>query len=591
MKKLLIVILLLTIGRLSAQQQVTFHLTELPELNTAKPGLRGSVPPLSWEKTVFLENTKDTWQQTIIFEATPDLLEYKFVLETPDGQVTWELDRQGNRLGIFTPTFLPGTEVWDKLPVYQAADLPLLDPAALTSDAKLLGEALWKLHPGIFRYHDSTSFYEALASLEQKFTKPHSYAEAYKEISRFTATLKCGHTYANPFNQTGVVKHVILDQPDKLPFGLQWLDRKLYITKNVAPDDELQRGTQILAINGMSIDQLADSLLILTRGDGDNHAKRFNDLNVAGYNTYEVFDVYMPLFLPPNEGFYELTVQQPGAVESHSIKVQALTRADRNRAIYKKFPDMPRRYDDTWSFKLLNPKTGYLKMGTFTIWNFEMDWKKFLDDAFKTLKKEEVLNLVIDIRGNEGGADEVLAVLNNYLLKEDCTQNAFEDRQRFNYLPEYLRPYISTWDKSVYDFRETTKSCGANFYMPIEGTLGVNKYPKGKKAYQGKVYLLVDAANSSATFYMAKAFRDCNVGQLVGETTGGSLKGLNGGNMLFFQLPETGIEVDIPIFGSFNEDAPARGIIPDIEVPTTYEGIKSGKDEQMEAVLELIARE
>lgn len=64
---------------------------------------------------------------------------------------------------------------------------------------------------------------------------------------------------------------------------------------------------------------------------------------------------------------------------------------------------------------------GFNSKATFTIWNFEMNWKKMLKNAFRAFDKAGSDQLIIDIRGNEGGANEVLAVLQKYILKEDCT--------------------------------------------------------------------------------------------------------------------------------------------------------------------------
>jgi hypothetical protein len=62
-------------------------------------------------------------------------------------------------------------------------------------------------------------------------------------------------------------------------------------------------GTEIIAIDGIPIKALADSLLALTKGDGSNDAKRFSDLNMIGYDYYEMFDVYFPLVIPPRKWF------------------------------------------------------------------------------------------------------------------------------------------------------------------------------------------------------------------------------------------------------------------------------------------------
>ena len=56
--------------------------------------------------------------------------------------------------------------------------------------------------------------------------------------------------------------------------------------------------------------------------------------------------------------------------------------------------------------------------------------------------------------------------------------------------------------------------------------------------------------------------------EIIGEPTGGNLRGINGGAMFFLTLPNTQIEVDIPLFASFPKDVdlstvPNRGVVPD----------------------------
>ena len=55
---------------------------------------------------------------------------------------------------------------------------------------------------------------------------------------------------------------------------------------------------------------------------------------------------------------------------------------------------------------------------------------------------------------------------------------------------------------------------------------------------------------------------------IIGETTGGNRRGINGGCFYFFRLPETGLEVDLPLIGTFPlTRQPDAGIVPDIVVP------------------------
>ncbi len=104
------------------------------------------------------------------------------------------------------------------------------------------------------------------------------------------------------------------------------------------------------------------------------------------------------------------------------------------------------------------------------------------------------------------------------------------------------------------------------------------------------MYLLVDAANSSATFYLAEMAKTHQLATLIGTTTGGNQKGMNGGQMFFVRLPNSKIEFDIPIYGSFSPDRPEGGIQPDLQVEPTVESVLAGKDPALDRALALIRK-
>jgi hypothetical protein len=434
------------------------------------------------------------------------------------------------------------------------------------------------------RYQDSVTYYSNLASLMDGFNEPVSYSRAYKEISKFVATIKCGHTFASPFNQTGFINNIILNQKDKLPFGLEWLHRRLFITKNATDNKTFGSGTEIIAIDGIPIKALADSLLALTKGDGSNDAKRFSDLNMIGYDYYEMFDVYFPLVIPPKNGFYELTVVSTDG-ETSVEKVATIERSKRNEILQRRYNSIPSSIEETWEYKLLDDKIAYLKLGTFAVWDFKTDWKKFLKAAFREFDKAKAEKLIIDIRGNEGGADEVLDELQQYIQKSDCTTENFDERLRYAKVPDALQPYVFTWDKSVLDFNGQVRKNQDGSYSFVNGNEETTTYKRSRKAFEGDIFLFTNAANSSATFYLAKHFRDCGIGKIVGETTGGSKKGINGGNVLFLRLPNSRIEVDIPIFGQFNDNEIDQGIEPDIHIERKIEDLSSEEDEQLKRLI------
>jgi C-terminal processing protease CtpA/Prc len=106
--------------------------------------------------------------------------------------------------------------------------------------------------------------------------------------------------------------------------------------------------------------------------------------------------------------------------------------------------------------------------------------------------------------------------------------------------------------------------------------------------FTGRLIVLVDASNSSATFEFAARVQRHRLGTLVGEPTGGNQRGINGGAFFFLRLPATGIEVDIPIIGLY---PPGRrvdgvrdgGLVPDVEIAVTAADLARGHDAALAA--------
>ncbi len=88
---------------------------------------------------------------------------------------------------------------------------------------------------------------------------------------------------------------------------------------------------------------------------------------------------------------------------------------------------------------------------------------------------------------------------------------------------------------------------------------------------------------SSATFGFAEMVQRERLGTIVGAPTGGNRRGINGGCYFFVRLPETGLEVALPLIGYFPDAAqPDRGVLPDVAVAATLADIAAGRDPALE---------
>ena len=62
------------------QTTITFYLEDLPSETTKNVGIRGSIPPLDWQKSIPLTRNGDGYSIDIDFLPSEQDLEFKFVL-------------------------------------------------------------------------------------------------------------------------------------------------------------------------------------------------------------------------------------------------------------------------------------------------------------------------------------------------------------------------------------------------------------------------------------------------------------------------------------------------------------------------------
>lgn len=112
--------------------------------------------------------------------------------------------------------------------------------------------------------------------------------------------------------------------------------------------------------------------------------------------------------------------------------------------------------------------------------------------------------------------------------------------------------------------------------------------PNEGEGYKGKLIVIVNELSQSQAEYTAMAFKAGNNTTIIGSTTAGA-----DGNVSTIFLPG-GLRTMISGIGVYypnGEETQRVGIIPDIEVKPTIEGIVNGKDELLEKAIELILEE
>lgn len=463
-----------------------------------------------------------------------------------------------------------------------AAPALALQPSDLRADLALLRRATTALHPGLHRYTSPREIDSLFAALDSTWCRERTLAEAYRDLSLLLARVRCGHSYANFFNQPNAVADALFHGTNRLPFWFRWIDRRMIVTRDFTPDGRLPRGSEIVSIDGVPVGTILDRLVTVARSDGSNDAKRIAYLEVGGGTRYEAFDIYYPLFYPMAAADYRLAVRRPAAAVNE-VRVAPLSFRERAAAV---LPGEITRGDSVpvFEFRFLEPAVGYLRMPTWALYNSRWDWPTWLDRVFLRLDTARATDLIVDLRGNEGGLDVGDALL-AHRIDTDLRLAGYERRTRYRRVPEELVPHLKTWDRSFFDWGPDAIEAGDGFYRLRDdaGSEAGRLIRAAAPRFRGRMWVLIDATNSSATFQFADAVRRHDLGTLVGEPTGGNQRGINGGAFFFLELPRTGIEVDIPLIGFFpTEPRPDAGLAPDIAVTTRIKDLTNGVDTALE---------
>lgn len=467
-----------------------------------------------------------------------------------------------------------------------------LRSADLLADVDVLQQAYEALHPGLYRYNTPARMQAHFATLRRDFGHDQTLPQAFLALSRFTAQVKCGHTYPNFYNQRKAVQQALFEGQDKLPVHFRWLGERMVVTRDLTPDGALPAGTEIVAIDGINAGDVLRALLPLVRADGSNDAKRRALLEVQGEDGYETFDVYRVLLYPKDQATFALDVRAPGQRDLRRVEVAAQTLEQRRAAR----PAQSDGDNPGWRFGIGDDGIATLKMPGWALYDSKWDWKAFLADAFVQVDARRPAALVIDLRGNEGGIDVGDEILPHLVAAPLTIRNA-PPLVRYRKVPDALVPVLDTWDPSFRDWGDKAVAHDARYLRLVRDADDIADAGAGRVVtprvprYAGPVFVLVGATNSSATFQFAEQVQRSGIGRLVGQPTGGNQRGINGGAFFFLRLPRSGLEVDLPLISRFVGDAvPDAGLQPDVAVQADARDIAARRDVEMDAVRRVLAR-
>jgi len=341
--------------------------------------------------------------------------------------------------------------------------------------------------------------------------------EYYRELQRFVATLKDGHT------SVGWNRGDLWDNWATIPIITRLIDGKMIVTEVL--NDELgqrkiKRGLEIVKINGIDVHEYIS-----------NYIKPFVFSSTEQWTNLIAYGAYMR---ESTRGKRSESIHLTFKDDNNNIFESAISRSMSENSL----PPTP-----LFDFTVLEDNIGLLRIDDFWQNNFTAHF----DSIYEKIHTTDAL--IIDIRGNGGGNSSNSEYVLSHLTNESFNMSAWSS-------PRYI-PAFASWNR------------------PKEWHVGepwIGQPVKNKPIYNKPVALLIDESTFSAAEDFCVGFRTMKRGTIIGTPSGGST-----GNPIGFGLPGGGWVQ----FCSKKDTYPDStefvgvGILPDIEVRETISSFLS----------------
>lgn len=446
----------------------------------------------------------------------------------------------------------------------------------LKEDLSVLQQVLQRFHPSLHAYLPEDQWHEACLSTQvgiRDSLTTHQFL--YGSVLPLITRIRCGHTQATyPRTLSDKLrKH----PPPSFPLLLKcWSDTMMVLSPLASGDSLPPRGSLVTAIDGLPARQVRDTMFRFMPTDG--YAENFN--------------------------YHRLSTSFP-ALYRNIFGVRQEYRLDLR---------MPDGKDTTWVLKAFRPDSAAIVRGrsgitvsgrarplqflrdsltgaaVLRIASFDkrLGVRRFYRNSFRTIRREGIQDLIVDIRVNGGGFVDQEVRLARYLTKYPfrvADTAAAVARRLGGYRKYFMRSLDDRFVLNLLTRRQADGKYHLRYWERRE------YQPRRRNAFRGRTFVLI----SGPTFSAASLFAGQMKGQenifLLGEETGGGAYANNGLLLPECSLPNTGIRLTLPLFRIVpNGQAPStgKGVEPDIRVEPEPESVRKGIDRKFETVRKTI---
>ncbi len=460
----------------------------------------------------------------------------------------------------------------------QAADAidERIEPEKLRADFRIARQALEEGHSGIYRYTSKEELDRLFDQAEKSLTKPMSMLEFYRVLAPVVAAIKCGHTEASL--PRGIMK-AYAGKNGVLPLQVRVLEGKVYVWRDFSGAAPSLTGMEIRSLNGVSASKIVEKMLAAASGDGDIQTSRM--WRISGWAFSSQLLALAGLSAPYDVALWDS--KEKREIKAHLEGADLARLQETARA---QFPQ-DQRPKTAGQFKFLDEgMIAVMKIhgfGGFVDAERKQTLREFYQESFEAMNRKGTKTLVLDLRNNGGGEDELGKLLLSYLLDEpfkyydDLVINAREFTfKKYTKLPTVAEDAVERLTNGTYRLLK-------------HPNLGLQQ--PSKPTFAGKVLILINGGCFSTTAEFLSQVHCHKRATFIGEESGGGYYGNTSGPVPALTLPNTKLIVYVPLvtyhMAVSGYQAAAHGVVPDHPIRYTIEEVLEGTDKELALALEL----
>lgn len=481
-----------------------------------------------------------------------------------------------------------------------------LAPAKLHADVDFTIKKLEKLHPHLYQYISKKDFHHKVDSIKASILQPQTPLQFYKKLAPLVAEIRQGHLRLHPplSRSTKAEEKQLLKKSSLLgQFDYKVYDNRLFVAQNRDSIPNINRGTEIVSVNHIRVQQLLGEYKSYYSSDGYNTtfrpymaAKIWTSIFTAEYGMLDSIEItarnmdHVSTFWLRRRNIAETKKEE-------EKRVKQIRKTDSGRVA--DYNTLSRSFNRELSFVTKDSAVALMKIKTFS----GTYSSRFYREKFSVLKKSPARYLILDLRDNLGGSLFEINNLYSYFVSEEF--RFIKDIEITSYQSLLQADYLSlmNWKKKtlavlgypVYvigTLLATKKEVGRTYLRNNKKIASIYK-PK-ENSFKGKIYVLINGGSFSASSIISSKLKSDHRAVLVGEETGGANDGTVAGRYVTVKLPESKLILPIGMMHiqpNINFTHTKKGVEPDVEIIPTLEQELADEDVQLEFILNQIAAE